>query len=218
MKSFTIREFITARCKWMSRRQLQFLFCALLIHYNASARSEFANLSPSANGIRSSGLAFPGAGLEISCSVSQKNSPMRDYQILIIENDSVYDTIFADLSMPIYIQLDLNKSYLLEFSKPGFMERLVLIDTKVPDGKNRKKYSYDFEIEMPFRYCDTGFYAMQPIARIIYDETVGDFGYDLEYARSIGNVPTMSSAPDQKTKKSPANSKRGKKKVERKKL
>ncbi len=191
------------------KRQLQFLLCVLLAHTSVSARSEFANYS---------GLTFPGAGLEISCSVSMKNSAMRDYQILIIENDSVFDTIFADLAMPIYIQLDLNKSYLLEFSKPGFMERLVLIDTKVPQGKNRKKYSYDFEIEMPFRYCDTGYYAVQPIARIIYDSVHEDFGYDLEYARSIGNIPTMSSAPEQKDEKSPANNKRGRKSVQRKKL
>lgn len=200
------------------KRQLQFLFCVLLVHTGVSARSEFANLSLSSHGIRAGGLAFPGAGLEISCSVSQKNAPMRDYQILIIENDSVYDTIFADLSMPIYIQLDLNKSYLLEFSKPGFMERLVLIDTKVPDGKNRKKYSYDFEIEMPFRYCDTGFYAMQPIAKIIYDASVGDFGYDMEYARSIGNVPTLVTAPSGTSEKSPPNRKHGKMKTTRRKL
>jgi len=190
-------------------RQLQFLFCVLIVHHSLSARTEC---------VPATGLVFPRAGLEISCSVSQKNSPMRDYQVLIIENDSVYDTIYADLTLPIYIQLDLNKSYLLEFSKPGFMERLVLIDTKVPDGKNKKRFSYDFEIEMPLRYCDTGYYAVRPIAKIIYDPVSDGFGYDLEYAKSIGNIPTMIAAPDQKAEKSPVNGKRGRKKVERKKI
>lgn len=212
MKFFTIREFTIRKWKWISQRQLQFLFCALLI-----------NTPPMATGISArnatySGLAFPRAGLEISCSVSQKSNPMRDYRILIIENDSLFDTIFADLTLPIYIQLDLNKSYLLEFSKPGFMERLILVDTKVPEGKSHKRFTYDFEIEMPFRYCDTGSYAVQPVARIIYNNEDGNFDYDLEYARSIGNVPTMISTPDAKDDKSPAKAKRGRKQVARKKL
>lgn len=189
-------------------RKVIFLFCVLIAHTDFSARNATYT-----------GLAFPRAGLEISCSVSQKSNPMRDYRILIIENDSVYDTIYADLTLPIYIQLDLNKSYVLEFSKPGFMERLVLVDTKVPEDKDHKRFSYDFEIEMPFRYCDTGSNAVQPIAKIIYDNTNGDFGYDLEYAKSIGNIPVLVSDPEPPGKeKSPAKNKRGRKLVARKKL
>lgn len=189
------------------QRPVLFLYCVLLASDTLSARN--ASYVP---------FSFPRAGLEISCSVSQQNEPMRDYRILIIENDTLYDTIFADLSMPIYIQLDLNKNYMLEFSKPGFLERLVLVDTKVPESKTKKRFTYDFEIEMPFRYCDTGFYAVQPIARIIYDEKDANFGYDVEYAKSIGNFPTMIASPETSSDKSPVNRKRGKKKVERKRL
>jgi hypothetical protein len=189
------------------KRPVLFLFCALCIAAASAARNAAY-----------SRVSFPGAGLEISCSVSQKSSPMRDYQILIIENDTLFDTIFADLTLPIYIQLDLNKSYLLEFSKPGFLERLVLVDTKVPASKSKKRFSYDFEIEMPFRYCDTGTYAVQPIAKIIYNSSSGDFGYDAEYAKSIGNIPTMISTTDTSSGKSPAQVKRGRKKVKRTKL
>lgn len=189
-------------------RKVLFLFCVLIAHTDFSARNATYT-----------GLAFPRAGLEISCSVSQKSNPMRDYRILIIENDTLFDTIYADLTLPIYIQLDLNKSYLLEFSKAGFMERLILVDTKVPEDKDHKRFSYDFEIEMPFRYCDTGSYAVQPIAKIIYDNTNGDFGYDLEYAKSIGNIPVLVSDPEPPGKeKSPAKNKRGRKLVARKKL
>lgn len=184
------------------KRHLLFLFCALFL--------------PAAVSARHTGIAFPRAGLEISCSVSLKNNPMRDYTILILEDDTVRDTIFADLALPIYIQLDLNKSYVLEFSKPGFLERLVLIDTKVPAGKDRKRYNYDFEVEMPFRYCDTGAYAVQPVARIIYDSESGEFGYDMEYAKSIGNIPTVSATPQKDNGTVPVN--RGRKKVARKKL
>lgn len=161
------------------KRALLTLFCALYVPIAVNARS----------------IAFPRAGLEISCSVSQQNNPMRDYTILILEDDTIRDTIFADLTLPIFIQLDLNKTYILEFSKPGFLERLVLVDTKVPEGKDRKRYTYDFEIDMPFRYCDTAAYAVRPIARICYDSESGQFDYDEEYARSIGNVPTLVTTP-----------------------
>jgi hypothetical protein len=207
MKSFTIREFHLPIWKWMSKRQVLLLFCVLLANTDYSARNATYSV-----------LAFPRAGLEISCSVSQKSNPLRDYRILIIENDTIFDTIYADLTLPIYIQLDLNKSYLLEFSKPGFMERLVLVDTKVPEEKDKKRFSYDFEIEMPFRYCDTGSYAVQPVAKIIYDEVNGYFGYDPEYAKSIGNIPVEVSDPEPKKEKSPAKNKRGRKQVARKKL
>lgn len=191
------------------KRSLLVLSFALFACGKTGARSpEFTSAS---------GLPFPRAGLEISCSVSQMNNPMRDYTILILENDSVRDTIFADLALPIYIQLELNKSYVLEFSKPGFLERLVLVDTKVPSGKDRRRYSYEFEIDMPFRYCDTGAYAVQPIARIIYDTEAGEFSYDMEYAKSIGNIPTISVTPAKQDANAPTN-KRGRRKVDRKKL
>jgi hypothetical protein len=151
-----------------------------------------------------SSTAFLQAGLEISCSASQRNAPLKEYTIYVRENDTIRDTIFADLTLPVFIQLELNKSYLLEFSKPGFLERLVLVDTKVPNGKDRRRYTYEFEIDMPFIYSDTGSYAIRPIARIIYDQSVSGFSYDLEYAKSIGNVPTMTAAPDAKGDKSPA--------------
>lgn len=183
------------------KRALLILFCALFVPTAVNARS----------------IAFPLAGLEISCSVSQQNNPMRDYTILILEDDTIRDTIFADLTLPIYIQLELNKSYVLEFSKPGFLERLVLIDTKVPEGKSRKRYSYDFEIDMPFRYCDTAEHAVQPIARICYDPESGQFNYDDEYARNIGNIPTMVSEPG-KTNENPPAKKKGNLKIARKKL
>lgn len=177
-------------------RTLLVLCSVLIAAHNLSARSIECNYESAA--------AFPRAGLEISCSVSQRNNPLNNYTIYILEDDTIRDTIFADRTLPVFIQLDLNKSYLLEFSKPGFLERLVLVDTKVPKGKDRKRYSYEFEIDMPFVYSDTGVYAIQPIARIIYDGAVGEFNYDVEYAKSIGNVPTMTSTPDMKGEKSPA--------------
>ncbi len=189
------------------KNQVLLFFCVLLAHSEFSARNATYT-----------SFTFPRAGLEISCSISQKSNPMRDYQILIIENDTIFDTIYADLTLPIYIQLDLNKSYLLEFSKPGFMERLILVDTKVPAGKDRKRFQYDFEIEMPFRYCDTGYYAVQPIARIIYDDSKTGFGYDEEYAKSIGNIPVDVAIPDAGKDKAPAQNKRGRKQITRKKL
>lgn len=187
------------------KRHVLFLFCVLFVHTTFSAR----NLSSSRSNRN---------GLEISCTVSQKNKPVSDYRILIIENDTVFTTISADLTEPVYIQLDLNKSYVLEFSKPGFLERLVLVDTRVPQGKTNGRFSYDFEIELPVRYNDTGFYAVQPIARIIYDTTKDKFGYDVEYARNIGNIPVMISSTDAQGEKSPAKGKRNRKKVERTKL
>jgi hypothetical protein len=191
------------------KHQLRFLFYAALICSTVSARSESARYSE--------GL-FPRSGLEISCSVSLKNAPVREYQVLIIENDTLYDTVFADLSMPIFIQLDLNKSYVLDFSKPGFLERLVLIETKVPPGITNKRFSYDFEIEMPLQFADTGFYAVQPIARIVYDSAAGNFGYDVEYAKSIGNIPVMVSSPASPSPAGTPDGKRGRKKVARKKM
>lgn len=138
------------------------------------------------------------SGLEISCSLSDRNSPLKEYTILILEDDTARDTIFADLAIPIYIQLDLNRSYVIEFSKPGFLERLVLIDTKVPDDKLRKRYSYEFEIDMPPAITDTGMYAVQPVARIIYDTNNDEFTYDADYAKQIGNLPQMTPGNAQK--------------------
>src|SRR5688572_19142988 len=115
------------------KRHVLVLFFALLAQAGISAPNLFAR-----------------AGLEISCSISDRNNPLKEYTIFILEDDTVRDTIFADLALPIFIQLELNKSYVIEFSKVGFMERLVLVDTKVPAGKERKRFTYEFEIDMPY--------------------------------------------------------------------
>ena len=182
------------------KRHLLALFCVLSFHTTIHSR-----------------IAFPFTGLEISCILSDRNNPIKEYTILILENDTARDTIFAEFAIPIYIQLEFNKSYVIEFSKPCFLERLILIDTKVPAGKERKRFSYEFEIDMPFAYNDTGMYAVQPVARIIYDSISGAFGYDEAYAISIGNLPQLSATPDQNDANSPAN-KNGRKKAVRKKL
>lgn len=188
------------------KRPVLFLFCVLFVHISFSARNPSYSSSASLR-----------AGLEISCTVSQKNKLMHDYRILIIENDSVFDTINADLTEPIYIQLDLNKSYVLEFSKPGFQEQAVLVDTKVPSGAVNRRFTYDFEVELHTRSSDTGLYAVPPIARIIYDLKLADFNYDEEYAKSIGNIPTMISVSTERDKPN-GTMKRKQKKVTRKKL
>ncbi|HTF05796.1 MAG TPA: hypothetical protein VK826_17330 [Bacteroidia bacterium] len=163
-------------------------------------------------------MLFPRAGLEISCSISDRNSPLKEYTILILEGNTVRDTIFADLALPIFIQLELNKSYVIEFSKTGFMERLVLVDTKVPAGQERRHFTYEFEIDMPYARCDTGLYAIQPVARIIYDTTAGKFDYDAVYAKSIGNVPEIVAPAEQGGGKSPAKKSGGKKGAMRRRL
>lgn len=185
------------------QRPLLVFFCMIVFHATLSSRP--AELRP----LKS--------GLEISCSLSDRNAPLKEYTILILEDDTARDTIFADLAIPIYIQLDLGKSYVIEFSKPGFLERLVLIDTRVPSDKLKKRYSYDFEIDMPPAINDTGMYAIQPIARIMYDTINDGFTYDEEYARNTGNFPQMSTV-DTKDNSQKPHKKKSTTKVARKEL
>ncbi len=176
------------------------LFCVLLVHIACGARNSFLN-----------------AGLEIACSVSEKNTALKEYSIFIFVDDTISDTIFAELALPIYVQLDLNRSYRLEFMKPGYMERVIILNTNVPEGKERKRFTYEFEINMHFHGNDTGLVAVAPVAVIQYDSLLGDFNYSTEYAQSTGNIPKMSVAPARREKKS-ATRKKAPKQVERKKL
>ncbi len=134
---------------------------------------------------------LPGrSGLEISVSLSANETPVNGYRIFIFEDTRFRDSVFAELALPIYLQFDLNKNYCLKFTKPGFLDRVVLVETKVPAGKEKRKYSYDSEISMlPGDSVNTA--GDRPVALIQYDTLRGSFSYSHAYAASVGHVPQI---------------------------
>lgn len=130
-------------------------------------------------------------GLEISVSLSENETPVNGYRIFIFEDSKFRDSVYAELALPVYLQLDLNKKYCLKFIKPGFLERLVLVETTVPAGKEKGKYSYDFEIGMLPDDSSANTAGDLPVALIHYDTLQGAFNYSLQYAGSVDHVPQV---------------------------
>jgi|GEM_PF-2597264 len=133
--------------------------------------------------------ALRSPGLEISCGLSEKEIPVKDYRILVFEDSLLKDSLYVDLELPVYLQLELNKRYCLKFFKKGFLDRVVLVETGVPPGKERKRYSYEFEIEMLRDSSNPNTAGDLPVALIHYNAAEGAFSYSAQYAESIGHRP-----------------------------
>lgn len=108
---------------------------------------------------------------------------------MILRNGHLFDSVFAEKALPIFIMMDVNTDYSLRFIKKDFRDRIVIVETKVPVGKEKQHYSYDFDIEMIRKDSAPNTMADLPIAFISYDTITGGFEYSATYAASIAHMP-----------------------------
>ena len=101
--------------------------------------------------------------------------------ITITKNGSPYRVI--DPSKAKYsVDLELGGEYLLTFTKPGHISKSVVVDTHVPNGREKEDFAKFFaEVGLAMQPEDQEITYSQPVGRIKYSNEDGDFGYDKDY-------------------------------------
>lgn len=109
---------------------------------------------------------------------------MENSLITISKNGSVYRTI--DPSKGKYnVELDLGAEFILTFTKPGHITKAVVIDTHVPNGREKEDFAkFTAEVGLEMQPEDQIITYSQPVGKIKYSMVSGDFDYDKDYTKT----------------------------------
>ena len=84
-------------------------------------------------------------------------------------------------------KLEFNKTYTLEYTKPGYVTKRIQINTRVPDEEKNEVFGpIDFAVELfkDYEGLETVIFD-KPVAKIFYKPRANGFTYDVEYSRLI---------------------------------
>lgn len=124
-------------------------------------------------------------GLEIASTLTYNEGRITDYTLIIYDENQSSDTIEVYKMKSIFLKLCYGHTYSLRYIKPGFLERVVMIDTKINEEKQSMETGFDFEVEMIPENNPGNTLSDLPVALIHYDNTVNKFEYSRDYHRQV---------------------------------
>lgn len=121
--------------------------------------------------------------VEIKFKVNEGN--MDDTEVLIIKDGGSPSRRKASSKM--MIELDFQHTYIVKFTKPGFITKSVEINTNVPESNLEDGFEvYDFEVKLFKQYEGVNIVVFnQPVGKIRFSAEADDFDYDTDYTKSI---------------------------------
>jgi hypothetical protein len=128
--------------------------------------------------------------LEICARPMFRGEAMKDVTIRLYKADQLVYQILASEEPRIFFALDPNSNYSVKFSKEGYTDRLISINTTIPDDVVMSPiFTFDFDIEMVAQNVSLDeFYLDFPVALVTFDKRKEIFGYNREYTRKISTL------------------------------
>ncbi|TND09311.1 MAG: hypothetical protein FD123_1398 [Bacteroidetes bacterium] len=84
-------------------------------------------------------------------------------------------------------RLPLNRQFMIHFTRKGFVEKKILIDTKVPAG-TQKAFDYTFDVDIFPKVKNLDVAVLNnPIAKVNYRAYTKEFTYDATYTNKINS-------------------------------
>ena len=135
--------------------------------------------------------------LEVKCFVRQskgnekmqgdEGKPLDSVLISIYNNDIPYSEYWTSKKGKCSFRLPLDRSMRLDVTKPGFVTKSILVNTKIPaDKKDAFSFSFDVDIFEEVKGLDVSV-LKNPIAKVVYNSALGSFEYDVNYTTRINN-------------------------------
>lgn len=126
-----------------------------------------------------------GPGLELTSKLMFNDERISDYTLIIYNENQTSDTIEVSTIRSIDLKLSYGHYYSLRYIKPGFLDRVVMIDTRINENIKVKDAGFDYEIEMIPIMVHGNTVADLPVAIIHFDITESKFEYSRNYHRQI---------------------------------
>lgn len=130
--------------------------------------------------------------LDFSGIMTINGEKVSDYTVYIFKDGQLADSVFVENRREQYFELALYHNYTIKFCKPGYKERLILVDTHLPEKFHLTYFTFRYEIEfIPEDESNT--FDDFPVAYITYDPHKKDFDYNRTYHHNVRIQPKPSS-------------------------
>lgn len=87
--------------------------------------------------------------LELKGFALLNDSPTSSYTISVYLAGQKIDSIFCKTKRAVYFNLNFNKVYSILYQKEGFKDKIIIVDTMIPDGmKIFEGDTHEFDVEM----------------------------------------------------------------------
>jgi len=135
-------------------------------------------------------LAFLSASAQESMLATGKvkieGGSLEGARVVVLKEGNEVRTITTDLAR-FNLKLDLNTHYILSVEKLGYVTKQISFNTAVPASADPQSFTpFEFAVSLFKQYDDVNLVVFdQPVGRVRFDATIGDFDYDTDYTRSI---------------------------------
>lgn len=105
--------------------------------------------------------------------------------LITITKDGKADRVIDPNKGKYNLDLDLGAEYKLVFTKMGYVTKAIIIDTHVPNGREKEDFAkFTATVELAKQPEEEIITYSQPVGRIKYSGMVGDFDFDKDYTAS----------------------------------
>ncbi|HMT29918.1 MAG TPA: cell envelope integrity protein TolA, partial [Bacteroidia bacterium] len=124
--------------------------------------------------------------LELVGSVLQLNKGLEGSDITVMKGNEKTGQYTTNAGGKFIVNLDLNASYTLIFSKNGSISKTVEFDTKVPDENKDQIFSLKFKMDLfkTVEGVEAPSDVTKPVAKYAFSEVIDDFDYDPNYSNA----------------------------------
>ncbi len=130
------------------------------------------------------GLAqtVPLFGIKLKFSVQQGGL---ENSLITITRDGKPYRIIDPSKGKYFIDLELGSNFVFTFSKPGHITKQVIINTVVPNGREKEDFAkFTAEVGLELQPEDKIVTYTQPVGKIKYSGNDGDFNFDKDYTQT----------------------------------
>jgi hypothetical protein len=107
--------------------------------------------------------------------------------VTVYMNNAVYTTNYTTKRGKCSFKLSLDRLYVVEITKPGFISKRFEINTKVP-GDKKDVFDFDFDMDIFEKIEGLDVSVLdKPIAKVLFDVPNNQFIYDAAYTNRINS-------------------------------
>lgn len=131
-------------------------------------------------------LALQGMVRVSTGDTKAEHPPLDSAQVFVKnERDSIVLAGLTDRKGRLAFRLPLNRTFTIHITKPGFVDKKVLVVTNVPSGSEKvASFTFDIDIFPHVKGLDVSVLE-KPISKINYRPYTGTFVYDATYTHKI---------------------------------
>lgn len=131
-------------------------------------------------------LALQGMVRVSTGDLKAEHPPLDSAQVFVKnENDSIVLAGLTDRKGRLAFRLPLNRTFTIHITKPGFVDKKILVVTNIPPGSEKvASFTFDIDIFPAVKRLDVSVLD-KPISKVNYRPYTGEFVYDATYTHKI---------------------------------